>query len=241
MKTLNKSLLGKILKNFLDLSIIQLYNISMKLSEMPDWVLKYKKKGYTVRLNSKSCYCLYRVWSEYVPGSHPKTHSEYVGVIKEKEGLITPKERTKTKLKEESIGHYNLEYGYSEMLYRNFRRALQRSLFNVSGRKAEIEIRLAIIRSIYGNDSEEMLSLSWWTARNKAEALETSASLTEKRKKTLDSRLDEIVRSRIVDDGDRFLLKEWLLLAVARDDEESPSPLYSSKAVEIAERWRIEL
>ena len=213
----------------------------MKVSEMPDWVLKYKKKGYTVRLNSKSCYCLYRVWSEYVPGSHPKTHSEYVGVIKEKEGLITPKERTKTKLKEESIGHYNLEYGYSEMLYRNFRRALQRSLFNVSGRKAEIEIRLAIIRSIYGNDSEEMLSLSWWTARNKDEALEASASLTEKRKKTLDSRLDEIVRSRIVDDGDRFLLKEWLLLAVARDDEESPSPLYSSKAVEIAERWRIEL
>lgn len=213
----------------------------MKVSEMPDWVLKYKKKGYTVRLNSKSCYCLYRVWSEYVSGSHPKTHSEYVGVIKEKEGLITPKERTKTKLKEESIGHYNLEYGYSEMLYRNFRRSLQRSLFNVSGRKAEIEIRLAIIRSIYGDDREEMLSLSWWTSRNKAEVLEIAASLNEKRKKAVDSKLEEILKSKIVDESDRHLFKEWLMLATARDDEESPSPLYSPKAIEIAGKWRIEL
>ena len=213
----------------------------MKVSEMPDWVLKYKKKGYTVRLNSKSCYCLYRVWSEYVPGSHPKTHSEYVGVIKEKEGLITPKERTRTKLKEESIGHYNLEYGYSEMLYRNFRRSLQRSLFNVSGRKAEIEIRLAIIRSIYGDDREEMLSLSWWTARNKDEVLEIAASLNEKRKKAVDCKLEEILKSKIVDESDRQLLKEWLMLATARDDEETPSPLYSPKAIEIAGKWRIEL
>lgn len=213
----------------------------MKVSEMPDWVLKYKKKGYTVRLNSKSCYCLYRVWSEYVPGSHPKTHSEYVGVIKEKEGLITPEERTKTKLKEESIGHYNLEYGYSEMLYRNFRRSLQRSLFNVSGRKAEIEIRLAIIRSIYGDDREEMLSLSWWTSRNKDEALAVSASINGNRKKMLDSKLEEILKSKIVDESDRHLFKEWLMLATARDDEESPSPLYSPKAIEIAGKWRIEL
>lgn len=213
----------------------------MKVSEMPEWVLKYKKKGYTVRLNSKSCYCLYRVWSEYVPGSHPKTHSEYVGVIKEKEGLITPKERTKTKLKEDSIGHYNLEYGYSEMLYRNFRRSLQRSLFNVTGRKAEIEIRLAIIRSIYGDDREEMLSLSWWTARNKSEALAVSASINENRKKMLDSKLEEILKSKIVDESDRHLFREWLMLATARDDEESPSPLYSPKAIEIAGKWRIEL
>lgn len=213
----------------------------MKVSEMPEWVLKYKKKGYTVRLNSKSCYCLYRVWSEYVPGSHPKTHSEYVGVIKEKEGLITPKERTKTKLKEDSIGHYNLEYGYSEMLYRNFRRSLQRSLFNVTGRKAEIAIRLAIIRSIYGDDREEMLSLSWWTSRNKSEALAVSASINENRKKMLDSKLEEILKSKIVDESDRHLFREWLMLATARDDEESPSPLYSPKAIEIAGKWRIEL
>lgn len=213
----------------------------MKVSEMPDWVLKYKKKGYTVRLNSKSCYCLYRVWSEYVPGSHPKTHSEYVGVIKEKEGLITPKERTKTKLKEESIGHYNLEYGYSEMLYRNFRRSLQRSLFNVTGRRAEIEIRLAIIRSIYGDDREEMLSLSWWTSRNKDEVLEISASLNENRKKAVDSKLEEILKSKIADESDRHLFREWLMLATARDDEETPSPLYSPKAIEIAGKWRIEL
>lgn len=127
------------------------------------------------------------------------------------------------------------------MLYRNFRRSLQRSLFNVSGRKAEIEIRLAIIRSIYGDDREEMLSLSWWTARNKDEVLEIAASLNEKRKKAVDCKLEEILKSKIVDESDRQLLKEWLLLAVARDDEESPSPLYSPKAIEIAGKWRIEL
>ncbi len=226
---------------FLALSFIQLYNIDMKVSEMPDWVLKYKTKGYTVRLNAKSCYCLYRVWSEYVPGSHPKTHSEYVGVIKEKEGLVTAEERTRSKIKEERKGHYNLEYGYSEMLYRNFRRSLQRSLFNVKGRRAEIEIRLAIARNIYGDDSEEMLSLSWWTARNLKEALEIAASLNEKRKKPLDARLEELLRSKIVDENDRYILKEWLLLAVAREDEESPSPLYSPKALGLAEKWRIEL
>ncbi len=213
----------------------------MKVSEMPDWVLKYKTKGYTVRLNSKSCYCLYRVWSEYVPGSHPKTHSEYVGVIKEKEGLITAKERTKTKLEEESRGHYYLEYGYSEMLYKNFKRPLQRSLFNVTGRKAEIEIRLAVIRNIYGADSEDMLSLSWWTARNMKEVLEESTSISEKRKKTLDAKLEDLLRTKVIDEKDRYILKEWLLLAVVRDDEDKPSPLYSPQALEIAEKWRITL
>lgn len=213
----------------------------MKVSEMPDWVLKYKTKGYTVRLNAKSCYCLYRVWSEYVPGSHPRTHSEYVGVIKEKEGLVTPSARTRTRLKEESKGHYYLEYGYSEMLYRNFKRSLQRSLFNTSGRRAELEIRLAVIRHIYGSDSEEMLSLSWWTARNMKEVLEASASISDKRKKTLDSRLEELLRTKILDENERHILKEWLLLAVARDDEENPSPLYSPQALELAEKWRITL
>lgn len=213
----------------------------MKVSEMPDWVLKYKTKGYTVRLNAKSCYCLYRVWSEYVPGSHPKTHSEYVGVIKEKEGLITTKERSKTKRKEESRGHYCLEYGYSEMLYRNFKRSLQRSLFSVTGKRAEIEIRLAIIRNIYGDDSEGMLSLSWWTARNKKEAMEVSSSISERRKKTLDVKLKELLKTKIIDKGDRHILKEWLLLAVARDDEDSPSPLYSPQAIDLAEKWRITL
>ncbi len=213
----------------------------MKVSEMPDWVLKYKTKGYTVRLNAKSCYCLYRVWSEYVPGSHPKTHSEYVGVIKEKEGLITTKERAKTRQKEESRGHFYLEYGYSEMLYRNFKRSLQRSLFNVSGRKAEVEIRLAIIRSIYGADSEDMLSLSWWTARNMNEVLEESASISEKRKATLDRKIEELLKTTVIDESDRHILKEWLLLAVARDDEDSPSPLYSPQAIELARKWRITL
>lgn len=213
----------------------------MKVSEMPDWVLKYKTKGYTVRLNSKSCYCLYRVWSEYVPGSHPKTHSEYVGVIKEKEGLVTAKERTKTKIKEESKGHYYLEYGYSEMLYKNFKRSLQRSLFNVTGRKAEIEIRLAIIRNIYGSDSEDMLSLSWWTERNREEVLKESTLISEKRKKTLDAKLVDLLKAKIIDERDRSILKEWLLLAVAREDEKTPSPLYSPQALEIAEKWRVTL
>ncbi len=215
--------------------------MTMKVSEMPDWVLKYKTKGYTVRLNAKSCYCLYRVWSEYVPGSHPKTHSEYVGVIKEKEGLITTKERSKTRQKEESRGHYYLEYGYSEMLYRNFNRSLQRSLFNVSGRKAEVEIRLAIIRNIYGSDSKDMLSLSWWTARNMNEVLGESASISDKRKATLDRKIEELLRTKVTDDGERHILKEWLLLAVVRDDEDSPSPLYSPQAIELAEKWRITL
>lgn len=127
------------------------------------------------------------------------------------------------------------------MLYRNFKRSLQRSLFNVTGRKAEIEIRLAIIRHIYDSDSEEMLSLSWWTARNKKEVLAESASISDKRKKTLDSKLEDLLKTKIIDESDRHILKEWLLLAVARDDEENPSPLYSPQALEIAEKWRITL
>lgn len=213
----------------------------MKISEMPDWVLKYKTKGYTVRLNAKSCYCLYRVWSEYVPGSHPKTHYEYVGVIKEDEGLVTPDAKAKEKAKAESIGHYYLEYGYSELLYRTFKRDLQRSLYGASGRRAEIEIRLAIFRHIFGSDEKELLSLSWWTAKNKEEALKIRENLSDRRIKGIDGKLEVLLRAKIVDEKDRFLLKEWLLLAVVRDDSDPPSPLYSPKVKALAQKWRLEL
>jgi len=86
-----------------------------------------------------------------------------------------------------------------------------------------------------------MLSLSWWTARNKKEAMEVSSSISERRKKTLDVKLKELLKAKIIDKGDRHILKEWLLLAVARDDEDSPSPLYSPQAIELAEKWRITL
>lgn len=77
----------------------------------PDWVLKHKMKGTTIKYQN-GVYRIYRVHSERVKGKpYPVLkHDEYLGIIT-KEGLIPPK------VKQVTVDDIEVrEYGYSFVL-----------------------------------------------------------------------------------------------------------------------------
>ncbi len=210
----------------------------MKISEMPEWVLKYKTKGYTVRCNAKSCYCLYKVTSTYVPGSHPKTKYEYVGVIKEKEGLITPRDKEESAQKKV----FYLEYGFSMFLYSCFKRRLQRSLFNTNGENAQRIIKLSIIQYMYGTTSDSAIRLTWIGNKDLKGLIEQkSRNYTQRAVNLLAEKVEVFFKEKIPNEEDRFIFKNYLLLTVVREDFEKPVVGYRPEIIEIAERYRIEL
>lgn len=60
------------------------------MKDLPEYVLKYKKKGTSIKY-SKGNYYLYKTRSQREPGKkYPVLKSEYLGVITEDKGLITP-------------------------------------------------------------------------------------------------------------------------------------------------------
>jgi hypothetical protein len=80
------------------------------MSALPDWVLKYKKKGLYAR-KTKTGYALYRGHSERVPGkSYPVFRcDEYLGIVTEEDGLRPSRPPVKPPIKV-------LRYGVSQMI-----------------------------------------------------------------------------------------------------------------------------
>ncbi len=70
------------------------------MKTLPDWVLKYKKKGIYVK-KTKTGYALYRGHSERVPGKNYPVFKcdEYLGIVTEKDGLIPSKPPVKPGIK----------------------------------------------------------------------------------------------------------------------------------------------
>jgi hypothetical protein len=94
----------------------------MRISEMPEWVLKHKTKGYTVRYQDNQ-YVLLRVTSKRVSDkSYPILIQENIGIIT-KEGII-PK---KVSVLDKTI---QLEFGLTSFIYKNLKRTLQRKIYS---------------------------------------------------------------------------------------------------------------
>ncbi len=137
----------------------------MKQSEIPNWALKYKTKGTTIRKKGKNSFGLYKVTSQYVKGGYPKTIQTYLGVITE-EGYFPKKEEPSEEV---------LEYGLSNFIYSSFHRSLQRSCYGSVGEDKEILIILAIIHYIF-NDLSEATIRKTAISRNKEDKLIKRAS-----------------------------------------------------------------
>ena len=78
----------------------------------------------TVVKKVRNGYGLYECTSTYVPGQkYPKSLQKYLGMITEEDGFIPKKSVSDT-------ASFSIEYGLSHFIISNFRRDLQRSVFN---------------------------------------------------------------------------------------------------------------
>ena len=126
----------------------------MRTVTYPDWAEKYRGKGRTIR-KVRNGYGLYQCTSVYVSGQkYPKSIQKYLGMITEKDGFI-PKKSDKPDSSD------LVEYGLSTLIFLNFKRDLQRSVFN--GDQDLICTRLAIVYYLYHSFQPAFLGLTWLT------------------------------------------------------------------------------
>ncbi len=160
----------------------------MEKKTIPQWALKYKTKGYTVRPNGNG-YALYKVSSYREKGcSYPKIKQEYIASIDEHLGLIPKK----------SIRYDNtlpLEYGLSNIILMNFKSTLVRSMFNRGSLCNEI-ILLGIIHFMFGNIDENTIKLSYVFKLNE-HLIEISKTIGIKRIEMISSKIEHEFKLRI--------------------------------------------
>lgn len=89
------------------------------MQKLPDWVLKYKTKGIYVK-KTKTGYALSRGHSERVAGkSYPVFRcDEYLGIVTEKDGLISSKPPVKPGIKVVRYGFYRITESTCSILRR---------------------------------------------------------------------------------------------------------------------------
>lgn len=123
----------------------------MKLDLLPDFAKPYKTKGFDVRL-VRGSYQLFKVSSKRVEGKkYPVLEQTYIGTIDPDKGLL-PK-------KVSSLTPTLVEYGLSHFIRCNFKRKIQRSMFNHSC--PEQSFILGVILFMYGHIQDRFIRLSY--------------------------------------------------------------------------------
>ena len=172
----------------------------MRKELLPDWAKKYKTKGYDVRYRSNN-YVLYKITSTRVQGrKNPQPVQEYIGMITEKDGLLEKKRKVS-----DNQGVI-LEYGLSHYIYSNYRRVLQRSLFNITGDNATCIITLSIIYFIYGFIDINCLGLSYLSYNRKEELLSLYETIDKKRIVNTSNKIESLLKKVFYKESDYRLL-----------------------------------
>lgn len=201
----------------------------MKNIELPEWAKIFKTKGHQVRKIGRE-YSLYKVTSKMVEGkNYPVLQQTYLGRITEKDGFIPARIQMSTKTKV-------LEFGLTDFIFRNFKRELERNIFNSAKDFKERSIRLAIIYYVFGTTTEMVIRSTAISIGNEKELIE----LGKKRSKTverLSKKINELMIEAISDDDDRRTL-ECLLRNCVTISEEGING-YSDEANEIIKRWKM--
>ena len=129
----------------------------MKIDDLPDYAKKYKTKGYDVRKVGNEYYQYKVEHHREKDKKYPITKYIYIGKIDKEKGLILSNSSCSEKV--DAV----LEYGLSSYLFSYYKRAIQRSLFNISGEYATKVIKLGIINYIFNEVSQASLSSSYLT------------------------------------------------------------------------------
>lgn len=201
----------------------------MTNNELPEWAKIYKTKGHQVRKVGRE-YSLYRVTSRKVEGkSYPVLQQTYLGRITEKEGFIPARVQLTTRTK-------TMEFGLTDFIMRNFRRDLERSIFNSAAGFKEDTIRIAVIYHVFGATTEGVIRSTALSLGHEARLIEIGA----RRSKTverLSAKIGELMSAAIPDGDDRKTLECLLRNCVATSEDAING--YCDEADEIIERWKM--
>ena len=167
-------------------------------NQYPDWVEKYRTKGCTIR-KVRNGYGLYKCTSVSVPDlPYPKLKQEYLGMVTEKDGFI-PKKVT-------SDHPVFLEYALSNLIWRNFKRALIRSSFNGN----EDLVRLGIVKYTFGDANEALIRLTFISDGHEKIMLRLLQSSSPQRINTISKKINELLDEKIRDHDERKVLENLL-------------------------------
>lgn len=166
----------------------------------PDWVLKHKTEGTTIRRRGDA-FILIKISSKRVPGkNYPVVSQEYLGVIT-KEGLI------KKKIYETALKDNLIEYGLSTFLYLNLLRSLSTHISsNESSSGKELIVIGSILYFMFKDISEDILSLTYLPSLTNNFDL---TFLTERRRekcKSLQNKIDLYLNQLIPNEREKHLL-----------------------------------
>lgn len=208
----------------------------MKLIDLPDYAKKYKTKGYDVKKINNEFY-LYKVSHKRVAGKpYPVTSLSYIGKIDRNLGLV------KAFAQRHDVNDY-LEYGLSSYIFRNYKRAIQRTLFNMAGDFATNIIRLGIVLFVFDDVSLESLSSSYLTYKDASVLLDfyRSNGRYSGRVSRVRAKIGELLKTVFYDDGDRKCLIFSLrnMTACITDKGEKIDSVPSIKARQIFDKYGV--
>ncbi len=203
--------------------------MSKVINKYPDWVEKYRGKGKTIRKTAYG-YGLYKCTSVYdKEKGYPRSIQEFLGVIDEEKGFIP-------KVKRNSSPEY-IEYGLSTFIMLNFKRELKRSAYG-SG-KDERLIKVGVINFIFNSYSKQLIKHSYLTYLDD-DVLNYIDSVNPKRVNTISKKIDELFKSKIIDETDRLNLINILRLSVI-DPETLIKPVISEDIKDIVNKAGLKL
>lgn len=185
----------------------------MKISEMPDWALKYKGKNKSLKYLGNDKYGLYDVTSKYDKElGYSKSIQTFIGVISKDEGLVLKKRRVNNNAA-------YLEYGLSHFLYVNFKRSIQRSVKYYSNDKDYL-VKLVIVKFIFGDISDEYIDMTYLCADDSKDIKEYKAKISDIRINNGVVRLKDTLKLKVSNLNDLNLLENHLRLITIRDKED---------------------
>lgn len=182
----------------------------MKISEMPNWALKYKGKNKSLKYLGNDKYGLYEVTSKYDKHlGYSKSIQTFIGVISKDEGLILKKRRI------DNNAVY-LEYGLSHFLYINFKGNIQRSIKYYSNDKDYL-VKLVIVKYIFGDISDEYIDMTYLCVDDVKDIKEYKNKISNVRINNGAIRLKDTFKTKVSDLNDLNLLENYLRLIIIRD------------------------
>lgn len=208
----------------------------MKIEDLPDYAKKYKIKGYDVKKVGNEFY-QYKVEHFRVENKkYPVTRFIYIGKIDKDKGLI------KSNQENDNVIAY-LEYGLSNYIFKNYKRALQRSLFNISGDNATSLIKLGIIKFIYNDVNLNSLSYSYLTYFEASELWNTY-NLNEHNKvrvNKISNKTKDLLSTVFYNDEDKQIIIASLqnMNAIIYEDKKRINTIFPDNVKKIFDKYNI--
>lgn len=223
----------------LDSYSVYLYTILMKQSDIPEWALKYKTKGHTIK-KLASGYALYSCTSQYVPGGKPKSIQHFVGMITEQDGLIPKKTKPAP-----MTGAQPVEYGLSYFILLNFYRELRRMFFSAKSQSfSPIGIHLGIVFFVFGDIYPYSIASCWLCAENLEEYLTFAERLRGKSQQPgrIAKKIEALLKEKIPDEEERSIVVNGLrLITIPRGSTAPKEPSFPEKIQAVVKKNGLKL